>query len=358
MVQTVRRDIVTSAFNMKTNSLHSYSSSSEINNYLRAVAHRFSLEKYIRYNTKVISATWSETSSNWTVVTEAGDVIESEILVNAGGILNNYQMPEIPGLDGFEGQVLHTAAWDPSVNFQDKKVAIIGSGASAVQVLPQLQPICDQISIFIRTPSWISPPFVKANVGAESSNYVYTEAEKALLRKNEQHYIDMRKEVEDQFNGMFDAFFKAAPEQRDMRNRFEERMKTLIKDEELQKNLIPSFEAGCRRINPGEQFLVSIQEPNVQPVFDGIERMTKTGIAAGGEEHKVDILVAATGFNTSFRPRFPILGRGGANLQDVWSSDPASYMGTGVCGFPNYLIFLGPNTPISNGSLMGESLSD
>lgn len=168
----------------------------------------------------------------------------------------------------------------------------------------------------------------------------------------------MRKEVEDQFNGMFDAFFKAAPEQRDMRNRFEERMKTLIKDEELQKNLIPSFEAGCRRINPGEQFLVSIQEPNVQPVFDGIERMTKTGIAAGGEEHKVDILVAATGFNTSFRPRFPILGRGGANLQDVWSSDPASYMGTGVCGFPNYLIFLGPNTPISNGSLMGESLSD
>lgn len=288
------------------------------------------------------------------MVTESGESIESEILVNAGGILNNYQMPDIKGLETFKGKLLHTAAWDSSVDFQGKKVAMIGSGASAVQVLPQIQPLCDKVSVFIRTPSWISPPFVKANVGAESSNYVYTETEKSLLRKNEQHYIDMRKEVEDQFNGMFDAFFKATPEQNDMRNRFEARMKTLIKDEELQRNLIPSFEAGCRRINPGEQFLVSIQEANVQPVFDAIEGVTQNGIVAGGKEHPADILVAATGFNTSFRPRFPIYGKGGANLQDVWATDPASYMGTGVSGFPNYLIYLGPNTPISNGSLMGK----
>lgn len=300
-----------------------------------------------------MSARWSDVSSTWTVTAENGDLIESEILVNAGGILNNYQMPTIKGLHDFTGNLLHTAAWDSSVDFHGKKVAIIGSGASAVQVLPQIQPKSSNVTVFIRTPSWISPPFVKANVGAESSNYTYTEAEKVLLRQNEHHYIDMRKEVENEFNGMFDAFFKSTPEQRDMRNRFEARMKSLIKKESLQKSLIPSFEAGCRRINPGEEFLISIQEPNVHPVFGPIDKVTPSGVVSGGVEYAADIIVAATGFNTSFRPRFPILGKNGINLQDVWANDPASYMGTGVSGFPNYLIYLGPNTPISNGSLIG-----
>jgi cation diffusion facilitator CzcD-associated flavoprotein CzcO len=152
---------------------------------------------------------------------------------------------------------------------------------------------------------------------------------------------------------MFGAFFKLNPEQQDMRNRFESRMRSIIKDEELQKHLIPPFEAGCRRINPGEQFLISIQEPNVKPVFDSIERVTPTGIIAGGIEYPTDVIITATGFNTSFKPRFPIIGRKGVNLQHLWGDDPISYFGTGVSGFPNLLIYLGPNTPISNGSLMG-----
>lgn len=140
-----------------------------------------------------------------------------------------------------------------------------------------------------------------------------------------------------------------------MRARFESRMKELVTDKDLQKKLIPSFEAGCRRINPGEQYLVALQKPNVRAIFDPIKEITATGVVVSeGMEHPADVLIAATGFDTTFRPRFPIIGRGGLNLQDLWSSDPTSYMGIGVSGFPNYLTFLGPNTPISNGSLMGE----
>lgn len=317
------------------------------------MAQHFDLKRFIRFNTKVVNAKWSEDSSTWAIGVDDGSTLESEILVNAGGILNNPQMPAIDGLDAFAGPLLHTAAWDPSVDLRGKRIGVIGAGASAVQLLPHIQPVAGRVTAFIRTPSWISPPVALPE--ADRPSYAYAEEERLAFRSDDDRYLRDRKRLESQFNGMFDAFFKASPQQRDLRARFEGRMRSLIRDKSLQERLIPGFEAGCRRINPGEQYLLTLQEPNVEPVFDGIERITPGSVVvAGGAEYPVDVLVAATGFNTTFRPRFPILGRGGINLQDLWAESPTSYMGTGVSGFPNYMIFLGPNTPISNGSLMGK----
>ena len=313
----------------------------------------FGLGQFIKYNSQITSARWSETSNTWTVQLQDGSIVESEILVNAGGILNNPQLPAIEGFSTFAGPRLHTAAWDSSINLKGTRVAIIGSGASAVQLLPQLQPLSSMIQVYIRTPSWISPPVALPT--ETTSNYAYAEAEQEKFRWNEDTYLKTRKELENQFNGMFRAFFKARPEQTNLRLRFEARMKSLIPDENLRRHLIPSFETGCRRINPGEQFLVALQKANVEPVFDTIDRITPKGVVAGGVEYPADILVAATGFNTTFRPRFPIIGRNAINLQDLWAENPVSYLGTGVARFPNYFIFLGPNTPISNGSLMGNT---
>lgn len=309
------------------------------------------MEQFIRYNSQVVSAKWSEESSTWTVQVKNGPAYESEVLVNAGGILNNPQLPNIKGLEGFRGPLLHTAAWDSSVNLHGKRVAIIGSGASAIQLLPQIQPQCSKINIFIRTPSWISPPIALPD--GNKANYNYKTDEKESFRHDSESYLHDRKNLEKQFNEMFHAFFKKAPAQDNLRNKFEARMREIIIDESLQKHLIPSFEAGCRRINPGEQYLVALQEPNVDPVFEPIECISPNGVVSGGKEYDVEILVAATGFNTTFRPRFPIIGRDGVNLQDLWADHPVSYFGTGVSGFPNYFTFLGPNTPISNGSLIG-----
>ncbi|KAE9570397.1 FAD-binding monooxygenase [Colletotrichum fructicola] len=328
-----------------------YASSQEIKAYLDGVATHFDLKRFIKFNTKVTNAQWSEDTSTWTVRVENGSTYEAEVLFNAGGILNNLQMPNITGINTFAGPILHTADWDSSVDLRGKRIGVVGAGASAVQLLPQIQPTATKVTAFIRTPSWISPPVALPE--ADRPSYSYDDGEKTRFRENDAEYLEDRKRLEAQFNGMFDAFFKASPQQRDLRERFESRMRSLIRDVALQERLIPKFEAGCRRINPGEQYLLTLQEPNVEPVFESIEKITATGIVAGGVEYPVDVLIAATGFNTTFRPRFPIIGRDGKNLQEVWSESPTSYCGTGVSGFPNYMIFLGPNTPISNGSLMG-----
>ncbi|KAK1542459.1 hypothetical protein CPAR01_05846 [Colletotrichum paranaense] len=328
-----------------------YASSQEIQAYLDGVARHFDLRKFIKFNTTVTKVEWSEDSGTWSVNTADGSTLVSEILVNASGILNNFQMPNIEGFENFAGPVLHTANWDSSVNLGGQRVGVIGAGASSVQLLPEIQTEARKISVFIRTPSWISPPVALPE--ANRPGHTYGIDEKEAFREDEKEYLETRKGLESQFNGMFQAFFKANPEQRTMRQRFETRMRSLIQDKTLQDQLVPKFEAGCRRINPGERYLLTLQEPNVEPVFDGIERITASGIVAGGVEYPADVLIAATGFNTSFRPRFPILGRNGVNLQDLWADEPTSYCGTGVSGFPNYMVFLGPNTPISNGSLMG-----
>ncbi|CAG9948957.1 unnamed protein product [Clonostachys rosea f. rosea IK726] len=328
-----------------------YASSKEIQAYMVRVARHFDLERYIKYNSKVVSARWSDSSSTWTVQTDDGSMFESELLVNAGGILNHPQYPNVAGLDKFAGPLLHTADWDDSINLEQKTIGVIGAGASAVQLLPKLQPLAKKIYMYIRTPSYIAPAVAVPD--PTRPDQVYYSEEKEEYRNNREHYLAERKNLESQFNGMFRAFFKGTQQQADLRSKFENRMKELIKDESLQKKLIPTFEAGCRRINPGEQYLISLQEPNVEPIFDGITSVTSNGIISNGTEHAVDVLVAATGFNTTFKPRFPIFGQGGTNLQDLWADEPSSYLGTGVSGFPNYFTFLGPNTPISNGSALG-----
>ncbi|KAL2816974.1 FAD/NAD(P)-binding domain-containing protein [Aspergillus granulosus] len=347
------------SFALNTEWSRFYATSREIQSYLESVVRQYNLLPHISFNSLVTHAEWSSSRGVWSIEIENHSPIESEILINAGGILNHPQMPEIPGLEDFKGPLLHTAAWDDRVDVSGKKVAIIGAGASAVQLLPEVQKTASHVDVYVRTPSWISPP-IALPAGVEKG-HIYTDRERKDFRGDAKGYLSMRKGLEDQFNAMFGAFTKGGVEQQDLRGRFEGRMKALIKDEKLQKHLIPSFEAGCRRINPGEEYLVALQEENVRPIFERIERIDPEGVVlASGERNQADVLIAATGFNTSFRPRFPILGNGGVNLQDLWKDDPTSYCGIAVAGFPNYLMFLGPNTPISNGSLMGplEATSD
>jgi cation diffusion facilitator CzcD-associated flavoprotein CzcO len=131
-------------------------------------------------------------------------------------------------------------------------------------------------------------------------------------------------------------------------------MSERIKDEKLRENLVPKYELGCRRISPGEPFLKAIQQDNVECVFQPIASCKPEGLQTQAGVKELDILIAATGFNTTFRPRFPLIGRNDVDMRDLWKDDPASYMGIGCAGFPNYLSMLGPNCPVANGSLIGQ----
>lgn len=327
-------------------------SSQEIQAYLKAVVFHYGIDKHIRFKSKVERAEWQEEQGCWKVsVANSGD-IEAEILFSATGLLNSIQYPRIKNINCFAGKVVHTACWDEDIDLTGKRVAIIGAGASAIQLLPQIQHITESVDIYIRNPSWISPPPPGKEANRER-NRVYTQAEIERLRDDPQWSCEMRKSQESSFNSRFRLFIKGTQEQQDVRDELEQYMRDQIHDPKLREKLIPNFDVGCKRINPGEAYLEALQKPNVTPIFDPIQEVTSTGIVSNGVHRAVDVLVCATGFDTSFRPRFPIIGKGGKDLRDLWKDDPTSYFGVAVSGFPNYLMFLGPSTPFSNGSLMG-----
>lgn len=310
----------------------------------------YGLERQISLGCKVERAEWIESQNLWEVTVGGHGKLHCEILCNASGILNNVQWPSLKHLDRFSGPVLHTAAWNPDVDLTGKSVAIIGAGASAIQMLPAISRQVRHADIYIRTPSWIVPP-AGQSLNREP-NHAYTDIEKKTWTNDPQYSVSTRKAMETTFNSMFKVFWKDSEDQRTMRSEMECHMRDLIRDPILQQKLIPEFELGCRRINPGDTYLACLQQEHIEPIFDSIEEVTPNGVKAGGQVRQADVLIAATGFDTSFKPRFPIISRG-CDLRDLWTDEPISYFGTGVSGFPNYLTYLGPNTPISNGSLMG-----
>lgn len=249
----------------------------------------------------------------------------------------------------FKGPVLHTAAWDENVDLSGRRVAVVGAGASAIQMLPIIAKIAENCDVYVRTPSWIVP----SAEGDKKGNYAYTKDDKERFRDDAAFSLSTRKAMETWFNAKYPAFIKDGEEQKEWRSSLEQGMKSMLRDPALHDKLIPKFEVGCKRTNPGEDYLETLQMPHVQPVFDSIDRVTSDGIVAGGQLRTVDVIITATGFDTSFRPRFSIIGRHGRDLRDLWAEDPVSYFGLAVSDFPNYLMYLGPNTPIANGSVIG-----
>jgi len=321
-----------------------FASSGEIQSYLSHVVDHFDLAHHIEFETTVTRSAWSEQESKWLVNTECNGIVnkgrKADVLINAAGILNHYRYPDIPGLDSYRGRLIHTADWDHSVDLAGKRVSVIGAGASAVQVIPQIQPLVKELSVYIRTSSWItSLPDSFEGVDNNSHNIA--------------GYLQRCKSLESYYNKLFPVFYRDSKTQTQKREELELWMRERIADPSLRKNLIPNYELGCRRISPGEPFLQALQKPNVTCIFSPILTCQPEGLETQDGIEISDVIIAATGFDTSFRPRFPLLGRNGVDLRDLWKDDPISYMGLGCAEFPNYLSMLGPNCPVANGSLIG-----
>ncbi|CAN9151111.1 unnamed protein product [Alternaria alternata] len=321
-----------------------FASSGEIQSYLSHVVDHFDLAHHIEFKTTVTRSAWSEQESKWLLNTECNGIVnkvrKADVLINAAGILNHYRYPDIPGLDSYRGRLIHTADWDHSVDLAGKRVSVIGAGASAVQVIPQIQPLVKELSVYIRTPSWITS-LPDSFEGVDNNP------------DNPPDYIQRCKSLESYYNKLFPVFYRDSNTQTQKREELELWMRERIADPSLRKNLIPNYELGCRRISPGEPFLQALQKPNVTCVFSPILTYQPEGLETHDGIGISDVIIAATGFDTSFRPRFPLLGRNGVDLRDLWKDDPISYMGLGCAEFPNYLSMLGPNCPVANGSLIG-----
>ncbi|KAF7323243.1 hypothetical protein HMN09_00105100 [Mycena chlorophos] len=334
-----------------------YATGGEIQEYYRGLVDRFELWKYIKLKHEVIKADWDPETFKWRLQVRGpeGKVFEDDcdVFLNGGGVLNNWKWPSIDGLHSFKGTLCHTARWPKDLSVTDKRVAVIGSGSSGIQILAAIQPEVKQLYHWIRSPTWITGAFAPQFAGPGGVNFRYSEEQKERFREDPKHAMKYRKMIESELNERFKFLIQGTPEQKAAlefgNNDMRERLKG---DQRLIDAIVPKdFAVGCRRPTPGNGYLEALIEPNVQVYTEMFQRITEKGfINAKGNEIEVDVIVCATGFDTSFRPRFPIIANG-VNLQDLWKDYPTdSYLSIAVKKFPNYWMYYGPHGPTAHGS--------
>ncbi|EKG11169.1 Flavin-containing monooxygenase-like protein [Macrophomina phaseolina MS6] len=346
-----------------------YAPSREIQAYLERTAREYGADRFLRLKHRVKGCRWDGGEGVWRVEVEDLDagrtfVDTAEVVVSARGNLNEPAWPEIEGLKGFEGEVMHSATWKEEYDFSNKRIGVIGSGSSAIQIIPRLQKVPGtQLSCFIRSKTWISPPFGQAmwdKLGLTS--FIIPDDLKAKFKSDPAHYHKFRIAIEEDSNSIHAVTIRGTEMAVKAKKTFEENMRArLASKPDIFAALLPSFSPGCRRLTPGPGFLEALTEPNVAFVTDPITRIEPRGVRTNdGKLHEIDALVCATGFHVSAPPPFPVVGAGGRTLQDHWTRRATSYLGLATDGFPNHFMMLGPNSAIGSGSLtmMIESTGD
>ncbi|EAW07003.1 flavin-containing monooxygenase [Aspergillus clavatus NRRL 1] len=315
-----------------------YVNGPEIQQYILNTTKKYGLREMIIFNTKLVHASWSEKDGKWKLRLEQnGSIIndEADVVLDASGILNQWKWPDIEGLHSFGGKLVHTARWDPDYDWTDKKIAVIGNGSSALQVVPALQPKAARIVNYIRHATWVSTNLcgnlTKDGMG---TNFEFTEEEKQRV------------------NTVFRLMLSDSEDNKFLLNLVDGAMRArLSKSSELAEKLIPKYEIGCRRLSPGDGYLEALQADNADICFSGIQRITGTGIETEAGVEEFDLIVCATGFNTTFIPAWELVGREGRRLSEEWKEKPEAYFSVCAAGYPNYFMFAGPNCPIGHGSV-------
>jgi len=327
-----------------------YAGSREIFQYFDSFCDKYALRKHIKVKQQVSKARWDDARAKWDLeivnLADGSTIQDScDILVNASGVLNSWKWPKIRGLESYKGKLIHTANWDPNVDLHGKSVGLIGNGSSGIQVLPAILPEAGSITAFIRSPTWVAPQLLPQHVYSEEERRVFETDPNALLRH--------RGELETMTNSLFSIFLSDSPAQKKLSGDLAALMKSKIGDEVLEKLLIPTFPLGCRRITPGVGYLEALKSDKVKLVYGEIQEITERGcISDDGRECPVDVLICATGFDTTFKPRFPLIGADKRTMSECWEKEATSYLGLAVPNFPNYFCFAGPNSPTGTGTFL------
>jgi cation diffusion facilitator CzcD-associated flavoprotein CzcO len=319
-----------------------YAPQAEIQAYVEGVARRFGVLDRVRIGTEVKSARWDEGRGRWQLETSAGPY-EAEILLTACGQLSVPKTPQIAGLESFDGPVFHTAEWRHDVDLAGKEVAVIGTGCSAIQVVPAIQPTVGQLDVYQRSPGWTMPKM----------DYAYSERAHALFKR-----FPAVRRLDRAAVFAFMELGAAAMTRRQwllpaLRAAGRRQIEGAIEDPELRRKVTPSDELGCKRMMLTDEWYPTLTKPNVELVTERIAAITPGGIRdAAGVERPADVLVFATGFAThGFVAPMEIAGRDGALTQE-WAEVARAYLGISVPGFPNMFLLYGPNTNGGTGSVI------
>ena len=316
-----------------------YARQPEILAYFQEVAERHGVLSHCRFGDAVEQAAWDDDAACWTLTTAARHVVEADVVVSAMGMFNEIAWPSIEGFADFAGTRIHTARWDWDHDLSGERVGVIGSAASAVQLVPELAKVAGQVHLFQRTPNWVLP----------KEDTPFTDDELDDFRADPALAEARRQEIYDNFE--VGSTFKNPAVLAD-RERVGLAAIEVVEDEELRAKLRPDHPFGCKRPLFSNDYYAAFNRPNVELVTDPIERIVADGIVtADGRTRTCDTLVFATGFETTrFLSAIDVRGRNGTRLDDAWDDGAQAYLGVTTAGFPNLFMLYGPNT--NNGSII------
>jgi len=331
------------SFEPNPNWSHRFSPGAEIQEYFESVAHRHGIVESIHFGQQIARCTFE--AGRWTLETVSGLRDEADFVIAATGVLHHPNEPDIAGLDDFRGAQFHSSRWDHTVALAGKRVGIVGTGSTAVQITSAIVDDVAHLSLFQRTAQWIMP----------QDNPAYTEDEKRDFNDDPEKIQQFRNQLSELFaenfsNAVVDS---KSPKMKLIEDMCRSNLDSNVTDAGRHKELLPSYRAACKRLVISPDFYQAIQKPNAELVTEGIDKIEPRGLrTSDGRLHELDILVLATGFRTSdFMRPMTVVGRDGVRLNDVWAKATPAYHSVSIPDFPNYFMLIGPNSPIGNFSL-------
>jgi cation diffusion facilitator CzcD-associated flavoprotein CzcO len=314
----------------------------EIWAYMQDVARRHELDSHFRYGHEVTAADWDEDRQLWAIETTGGE-LTAEILISATGALADPTIPPLKGLENFRGRVFHSARWDHDHDLRGRQVAVVGTGASAIQFVPEIQPEVAGLHLFQRTPPWVLP----------RENPRVPEGWRARFARHPRLLGVARRAVFSLLES-FHFGFRHPAVMRVAESRARRHIASQVSDPVLREKLTPDYRLGCKRILGSNTWYPALCAENVEVVTTAIREVTENGIVdADGHEHAADTIIFGTGFQVTDPPiSHRVRGRSGETLAATWQGSPQAHLGLAVNGFPNLFFLLGPNTGLGHNSVL------
>ncbi len=307
----------------------------EIQEYFQHTIDRFGLRDRIHFSTPVEEIVWSEEDQRYDLTLAGGKRVHADVVVGAVGLISTPRYPEWPGLDSFGGIAFHPAVWEHDKDLSGKRVAIVGTGSTACQLVPALAPHVERIDSYQREPAWILP----------KGERDFTPEDRKRNRSRMVFQRERYKEFKN-FAKFLGLFVNGSEMQAELEQVARDFIDTEVKNPVTREHVTPKYPFGCKRLVLASTFYAALNRDNVELIPHAVERVTKTGVvAADGVERECDVLIMATGFQaTNFLAGIRMVGRGGRELHEVWGDDPQAVLGSTVPGFTNFFMLNGPNT--------------
>jgi cation diffusion facilitator CzcD-associated flavoprotein CzcO len=328
------------AFAPKSDWSRAYAGQEEIRAYIEETAAHLGVSEKVRANTEVERVRWDEEEQEWELNTGAGTV-RAQIVVSATGPWNEPVIPDLPGLESFTGHMFHSARWDHDHDLEGRRVAVIGTGASAVQFVPEIQPQVARLHVFQRTAHWVLPKPDRAISTLEAGVLRRAPALRRALRAALYYVFEL-----------VGVGTRHVGAMRQVERLGRRHLRRSVTDVQLRRALTPSYTLGCKRMLMSNDWYPALQEENVELLSMPVKEIRERSVvAADGSEREVDTIVFGTGFRMTDLPIAQrTFGREGRSLSDVWQGSPRAYLGTTIAGFPNFFMMLGPNCGNGHGS--------